>query len=470
VKPRSIGFRLAAWYFLVLGCGLAAFSIVAWFAARASIYHAVDDELRDRARGVAKFMDLRMAALPIPEIRDEFREHSAVGPGIDLFQVCDRDGQWLYRSAPLESNHVPIFRPSALDAPRFETSRAGSRPLRLYSRRIEVDGKPYTVQVAAPLREAFEALERFRWLLLFAAPLLLIVASAGGYWLSTRALSPVDEIAGTAQRISIENLAERLPVPPTGDQLQRLSETLNAMFARLETAVRRITQFTADASHELRAPVALIRTTAEVAVQRKDRTAAEYLEALQEILEESERTSQVVDSLMLLARADSGNETLDCADADACAIVREAADQGEKLARSSGLEFTTGLPNAPVPIQGDSNALRRALLILIDNAVKYTPRGGAVRVMLETDRDFAIASVSDTGIGIAPLDVPHIFDRFWRADKARSREQGGAGLGLSIAKWIIEMHRGSISVESQPGKGSTFYARVPLDHGKDSKL
>jgi heavy metal sensor kinase len=464
VKKRSIGFRLAAWYFLVLGCSLAVFSIVAWFSVQASIYHAIDDELRDRVRGVAKFMDLQIASLSIPEIRDEFREHSVLGPGGDLFQVCDQDGQWLYRSVSLENNGVAIIRPGALDSPRFETLRVEGRSLRFYSRRIDVNGKPYTVQVAAPMHEAFEALDRFRLLLLLTAPLLLIAASAGGYWLSTRALAPVDEISRTAQRISIENLSDRLPVPPTGDQLQRLSETLNAMFARIEAAVRRITQFTADASHELRAPVALIRTTAEVAVQRKDRTAEEYFEALREILEESERTSQVVDSLMLLARADSGKETLECVAADACAIVREAADQGEKLARNSGLKFTANLPSTPVLIQADSNALRRALLILIDNAVKYTPGGGSVGVNLETSEHFARISVSDTGIGISKADVPHIFDRFWRADKARSREQGGAGLGLSIAKWIVEMHHGSINVESELGRGSTFQVQVPLDH------
>jgi heavy metal sensor kinase len=463
LKKRSIGFRLAAWYFLVLGCGLAAFSIMAWFAMQASIYHAIDDELRDRVRGVTKFMDLQTASLSIPEIRDEFREHSVLGPGGDLFQVCDQDGQWLYRSVPLESNNVPIIKPDAMDVPRFETLRVQGRSLRFYSRRIEVNGKLYTVQVAAPMHEAFEALDRFRLLLLFAAPLLLIAASAGGYWLSTRALSPVDEISQTAQRISIENLADRLPVSQTGDQLQRLSETLNAMLSRLDAAVRRITQFTADASHELRAPVSLIRTTAEVAVQRTDRTAAEYFEALQEILEESERTSEVVDSLMLLARADSGKETLEFAGADAYAVVQQAADQGEKLARNCNLDFAASLPKAPVPIQADSNALRRAFLILIDNAVKYTPRGGSVKVSLKKTKDCVLVSVADTGIGIAKTDVPHIFDRFWRADKARSREEGGAGLGLSIAKWIVEMHHGSIDVDSEVGKGSTFHVRVPLD-------
>jgi heavy metal sensor kinase len=319
----------------------------------------------------------------------------------------------------------------------------------------------YTVQVAAPLDEAFEALNRFRLLLLFTAPVLLIAASAGGYWLSTRALAPVDAISRAAQRIGIANLAERLPVTQTGDQLQRLSETLNAMFARLEDAVCRIRQFTADASHELRAPISLIRTTAEVAIQKRDRSAEEYFNALQEILEESERTSEVVDSLMLLARADSGKEAMEFSRADARVIVGEAAEQGEKLARNYGLDFAVLLPDTPILVLADGNALRRALLILIDNAVKYTPKGGSVKVKLDTNNNGPVVYVSDTGIGIARADISRIFDRFWRADKARSREQGGAGLGLSIAKWIVEMHRGSVRVESELGKGSTFSVRLP---------
>ena len=462
MKTRSIGFRLSAWYFLVFACGIAAFSIAAWFAMRASLYQTIDEALEDRVRGVQIFMEKQIASLSVPEIRDEFREHSVLGPGGDLFQVCDETGQFLYRSIPLESNNVPVATPAALAAPRFETLTVQGHVLRFYSRRISVNGKAYTVQVAATVDEALEALNRFRVLLAFAAPLLLIAASAGGYWISSRALSPVDEISRAAQRISIENLTSRLHVPQTGDQLQRLSETLNEMLSRLEASVRRMTQFTADASHELRAPVSLIRTTAEVASLKRDRPAPEYLEALDDILEEAERTSQVVDSLMLLARTDSGKETLDCITVDACTIVRSAGEQGERLARNRGVEFSIGLPANPLPIQADAEALRRALLILMDNAAKYTPRGGSMRVELSRVNGFAIASVSDTGIGIEPTDVPHLFDRFWRADKARSREQGGAGLGLSIAKWIVDMHDGSISVQSEIAKGSTFSIRMPL--------
>jgi heavy metal sensor kinase len=435
---------------------------MAWFGMRASVLHAIDDELRDRVRGVAQFMQSQISSLSLLEIRDEFREHSVLGPGGDLFQVCDDQGQWLYRSVPLENANVAIALPKSLSSPRFEDIRVDRHRLRFYSQRIVVDGKAYTVQVASLMNEAYEALERFRLMLLLATPLLLILASVGGYWLSTRALAPVDGISRAAQRISIENLDERLNVPETGDQLQRLSETLNAMLSRLAMSVRQMKQFTADASHELRAPVSLIRTTAEVAVQKRDRPAVEYVQALDEILEETERTSQVVESLMLLARADSEKEAIEFSATDMCAIVRNAAEQGEKLARIHGLQFSAHVPNNPIWIQADGDALRRALLIMIDNAAKYTPRGGAITVGLEARDGFVVASVADTGIGITNEDVAHIYDRFWRADKARSREQGGAGLGLSIARWIVEMHRGTIGVTSNLGMGSTFWIRLPL--------
>jgi heavy metal sensor kinase len=460
MKQRSIGFRLTAWYFLVLAGGFAAFSVAAWFSMRSSIYRATDDELEDRVRGVESFMDKQIASLSIPEIRDEFREHSVLGPGGDLFQVCDAAGQWLYRSVPLENAAVPIPLPGALAAPAFETRQLDRHVLRFYSRRVTVHGQPYTVQVAALMNESLIAMDDFRRTLLVFAPLVLALASLGGYWLSKRALAPVDQISQAAQRIGIENLSGRLPVPATGDQIQSLSETLNSVFSRLEDSVRRMKQFTADASHELRAPMSLIRTTAEVAVQR-DRSAEEYRDALREILEESERTSQVIDSLMLLARADSGKAALDLVPADLAVIARGAIEQGDRLARTQGLTVACDFPNQPIPIRADEPALRRALLILLDNAVKYGREGGAIRVSLSRNNGCGTATVSDNGIGIAPEDLPHIFDRFWRADKARSREQGGAGLGLSIAQWIVDAHGGSIAVESELGKGSTFRIQLP---------
>lgn len=463
MKNRSIRFRLAAWYALVFAGGLLVFSVVAWFAMRASLYGAIDNGLRVRAASLATYLD-DISSLPGGQMQEELQEHALPGQGGNLFQVRGADGRWLFRSADLAPANTPLPPPGGLPAAYFENRIIDGRPVRLYAETVSIGTTPYAIEVATVTIEATTALNSFRLMLLLAAPLLLLAASAGGLWISRRALTPVDQITQAAQRISIESLEQRLDVPQTRDELQRLSQTLNEMLSRLDSSVRRMARFTADASHELRTPVSLIRTTAEIAV-RRNRTAEEYRRALDEILEEAERTSGVLESLMLLARADSGAETLERAAADACAIVQEASDQGEKLARIHGVDFAVRLPGTPVAIEAHGNAFRRALLILIDNAVKYTPRGGAIKVELATRQDLAVVSVTDTGIGIAKDNVPHIFDRFWRADTARSREEGGAGLGLSIAKWIIEQHRGSIEVESEPGKGSTFCVRVPLRHG-----
>jgi signal transduction histidine kinase len=195
----------------------------------------------------------------------------------------------------------------------------------------------------------------------------------------------------------------------------------------------------------------------------RNRTPEEYRYALHDILEEAERTSQVVDSLMVLARADSGNEALTFVETDVVSVVREAAEQGQKLARTRDSQFLLTLPEKLITLEADPDALRRAFLILMDNAVKYTPDGGSIAVMMQSDDGFVVISVADTGIGIAEQDLPHVFDRFWRADKARSREQGGTGLGLSIAHWIVEMHHGTISVQSKLGTGSRFDVKIPLE-------
>ncbi len=429
---------------------------------RASAFHTIDEELEDRIRGVEKFMQLQIAALSPVEIRDEFREHSVLGPGGDLFQVCNEKGEWLYRSAVLENRQVPIRLPNQLgDQPLYENLTVQDTPIRFATGRVVVNDHPYTIQVAAPLKEFYEALERFRLILWFSAPLLLIGAGSGGYLISRRALKPVDQITQAAESISISNLSDRLAVPKTSDELQRLSETLNRMLARLDTSVQKISQLTADASHELRAPVSLIRTTAELAVHG-GRTNTEYHEDMVQILAEAERTSRLIDSLLLLARADAGGSELQHELMDVTTCLREAVEQGRSLAAAKRTELTAELDSAPVVVSGDSEALRRLLFILIDNAIKYTPEGGRAQVRLEVLDGQAAIKVTDSGIGISKSDLPHIFDRFWRADKVRSRGMGGAGLGLSIARWIVEQHRGSIEVQSQLRKGTTITVKIPI--------
>jgi heavy metal sensor kinase len=459
---QSIRIRLASWYLLMLAVGLGVFGVGSWFAMKASAFHTIDEELLDRVGGIQKFMRAQIASLSPPEIRDEFREHSVLGPGGDLFQVCSDKGDWLYRSAVLENNQVPIMRPNRLgNGPLYENRDVQGIPLRMVSTRVEVNGSPYTIQVAEPLNEFYEALERFRLILWLSVPGVLGLAAAGGYWISRRALQPVDRITTAADSISIQNLSERLDVPKTGDELQRLSETLNRMLGRLNDSVQRMSQFTADASHELRAPVTLIRTTAELAVEG-GRSNAEYHEDMVQILGEAERTTRLIDSLLMLARADAGADGMHRELTEVSSCIGEAMRQGQTLAVEKRIKMLVNLGSQPIVVNGDDEALRRLFFILIENAIKYTPEDGSVDTHLASAEGFAVASVTDSGIGIAENDQEHIFDRFWRADKVRSRGMGGAGLGLSIARWIVAQHDGTIEVRSQPGRGSTFTVKLPI--------
>jgi heavy metal sensor kinase len=318
------------------------------------------------------------------------------------------------------------------------------------------------VQLAATLDQVSDVLQRLQWFLLLSIPLVLILATFGGYWMSRRALAPVDAIATTARSISEHSLSKRLARLDTGDELERLAETFNQMMGRLEGAFKRITEFTADASHELRTPTALIRTAAELSL-RKDRDSAEYREALGQILEEAQRMGILIESLMTLARMDSGAESLNYTGVDIASVLREASSASQPLAESKQIRFEREIPTEPILVNADPHALRRLFLILIDNAVKYTPSNGRVSITLERNGTAVVAQVRDTGIGISQEDLPFIFERFYRADKARSRESG-AGLGLSIARWIADVHRGSIRVESVVGQGSIFEVRVPVSN------
>jgi heavy metal sensor kinase len=286
-------------------------------------------------------------------------------------------------------------------------------------------------------------------------------AAAGGYWLSRRALAPVDAIVRTARAVSGTNLDSRLEKLNTGDELQRLSDTLNEMLDRIERAFLRVTQFTADASHELRTPISLMRTEAELAL-RKSRGEGEYKDALRHILLEAERTTGLIEELLALARADSGRETLNMHPVDLRETLRTIAGDWLQVAALRNLQFTESIVASDCFVQADETALRRVVNILLDNAFKYTLPPGTVQLALAQRNGRATITVRDTGVGIAAEEQSKIFERFYRVDKARSRELGGAGLGLSIAQWIVVQHQGSIEVESHPGRGSVFRVEVPL--------
>jgi two-component system, OmpR family, heavy metal sensor histidine kinase CusS len=457
MRPLSIRLKLTAWYIAVLLASLGIFGIAAYFAMKGGIERSVDESLEEQAGGIEELMRGVLRDEPA-RLADELREHAELRAEGDFSQVCDQGGRWIYRSRLMINYNVPVP-----DAPDHSAYNFVMRdlPLRVLVRELSANGNTYRIQVAAPMDDFYDALNRFKWVVLLLSPLLLVLASGGGYWLSRRALAPVDQITRAAQKINSHNLSQRLEVPQSRDELQRLSETLNGMLERLESAFNRITQFTADASHELRTPLALMRTTTEVSL-RTSQTVSEYRDAQSQVLEELEKTSSLVEKLMLLARADAGVETLQRVPVNLADCLREACNDGRILAAAKQIMFRENIPPSTLVVEGDSHALHRLFLILIDNAVKYTPSGGSIVVSLDKTDNVAVAEFRDTGIGIAAEDQPHIFDRFYRADKARSREFGGVGLGLSIARWVAEAHAGSIAVESFLGDGSVFRVRLPL--------
>jgi heavy metal sensor kinase len=456
MKPFPIQIRLTAWYSAILAVVLCLFGVSAYLEMRNSIHQTVDEALQDRVRGVRGLIE-RNSAYGDDEVRRELRQHSELAGGA-LLQVSDPHGNSLYRSARMSEFEIPTTNGGPAGPFTFSSR---DTPFRVVDAEIKAGNQSYLVQVAAPLDDFYDALHRFATLLLVSIPILLLCAAGGGYWLSRRALAPFDQIAQTARSVGIQNLSSRLVVPQTRDVLQRLSETFNSMLERLEAAFKKITQFTADASHELRTPIAVMRTRAELSL-RNVRTADEYREALRKNHSDLEKTSDLVEKLMLLARADYGAEVLQLSATNLVDIVREACSQGRTLSEAKQISFDEQIPDFPVLVKADAHALRRLLLILIDNAIKYTPTGGRVEVLVSTDNGSALAAVRDTGIGIATEDLPNVFERFYRADKARSRQSGGVGLGLSIGSWIAEAHAGAIEVQSTLGQGSIFQVRLPL--------
>jgi heavy metal sensor kinase len=459
VKRLSIGLRLTLWYLAIFLIAEVIFGVGMWLILRQNLFDIADGVIEGQASDLERFLQARKD-LPTAQLQAEISEDYRIESSEDYLQISDASGNSIYRSRFFEEHPLPPLAPEDLDRPLYQNRKLGHERFRLISKQIEVSGRVFIVRIGHPMHEEMETLDAFRGYLLWFAPLLLLAASAGGYWLSRRALAPVDALARTARTISGHNLNSRLEQLHTGDELQRLSDTLNEMLARIESAFLRITEFTADASHELRTPIALIHTEAELAL-RRSRDEAEYREALRHILLEADRTAKLIEELLSLARADSGREAIDLHPIDLLPILRESASKWSQVAPLHNLQFDQHLDVQHLPLMADENALRRVIDILLDNALKYTPSPGRVTLSAEQQPGHVVVTVEDTGIGIAPEDQSRIFERFYRVDKARSRELGGAGLGLAIAQWIVQLHKGSISVKSEMGKGSVFGVEIP---------
>jgi heavy metal sensor kinase len=461
MKRLPIRLRLTVWYLVVFSLALTAFGGSVWVVVRQRLYGEISDQLKERAGSVEHFMAAQKPNITAEHMRRELSEEYDTEEEASWLQIVDSDGQWMYRSPQMAAVSSSVTLPQSLpERGKFSSIHSERVHLRVIEKPITVMGKLYAVQAAVPTNGAHHTLENLQAVFFLLAPLFIVIAAIGSYYMSRRALAPVDEITAMARSIHDHNLDSRLPKLNTNDELQRLSDTLNEMFARIEASFKRTRQFTADASHELRTPLSLIRTEAEIAL-RKTRTEAEYRAALEHILAESERTTELVESLLTLARTDSGAMELQLRPLHIVAFLQRVADDWKPLFAEAHLRFEALLPAGDVLVSADEATLRRLMLVLLDNARKYTLEGGRVTLSAEAASGAVTIAVEDTGVGIEPEHLSRIFDRFYRVDKARSRSQGGAGLGLSLAKWIGAQHGTEIAVTSTVGKGSRFWFRLP---------
>jgi len=461
LNVRSLRFRLALWYF----CSVAAiFALAAggyWFGVRGALNHALDQGLRYRLIGLQRFLE-NIDAAGNEGIAEELNETSQLA---ELYQILDANGNLIAESGSLAHHHVPVKPPRELGYEiRYVTGGTGDFELRLAWQKVTVHGRTLILGVADPQRKYEGILRAFTSVLLLSTVFILSAATLCGVWLGRRALRPVARITDGARAITESNLSARLAVPDSRDELQQLSETLNDMLARIEQSFARTRQFTADASHELRAPITLIDTAAQYSL-RRERSREELVDSMRKILRESRRMTALIDDLLLLARGDSHRAAPDLELMDAAPLLSELAEQAAARAAEKNIRIALQLGNGALPVMANEMKLRRLLLILLDNAFKFTPPGGEVTLAGRLDEAEVVIRVTDTGSGISPADLPHIFERFWRADKVRSREAGGTGLGLAIAKQIADQHGAQLDVQSTVGRGSTFTVRLPQAAG-----
>jgi heavy metal sensor kinase len=445
----SIRSRLTAWYAFVLLLGLGLFATGIWFRLEQTLLADIDAELAQRVEGLKVVTHIEGENVTREMLAGELDEFAQEIPDVPWMEIRDHNGAALL---PLRGTlHFPD---SVWASPGYRTIIWRNGPVRVLTASYDDRGEHYSALVATPLERVNAVMHGLRTLSSAIIPAVLLIAGLGGYWLSRRALAPVDQITEVARSISAQNMSSRLTVPNTGDELQRMSEAWNDVLERLESALDRIRHFTADASHELRTPIALIRGTAELAL-RRERDPDEYRRALLEVQSHAERMTDLTDSLLTLARADAVGAAMPFTTVDLSDLVLETVQQMKALAGQKQISLQTRMPVESVFVQGNATAIRRLLLILLDNAVKYTESPGRVEISIsKTDHRVELA-VTDFGVGMDASVLPHIFERFYRVDPSRG-SNAGVGLGLPIAQMIAKAHGSSVEVESSLGVGSTF--------------
>ena len=470
MNTRSIRFRLTVWYAGLLAGLLVLFGASVYIGLNQYLKLTLRDSLVKEARQIGETLLVNIGVSGEEYVDDEIKEHLAPEINGTFIRITRPDGRKLYESGPPRDSS---FDPANVSTTSLDINQESSRIERMSgSSGLLIstvpftlrDGTRFVIETGAPLKQSESVLRGLLLTFAVGLPIFVAIAIAGGYFLMKRALSPVGEITRTAEQITSRRLSERLPVAATGDELEALSVSLNKMIARIEHSFRHINRFTADASHELRTPLTVLRGELE-AIARRPRLDEDVRETVGSALEETERLSKIVESLLSISRLDAGEALSTPEQFDLAELAASTAEQMRLLADDKRVALQCNTPGR-VEINGDPGRLKQVVVNLLDNAIKYTSDGGKVDLTVSTMNGNAVLEVSDTGIGIPAESIPHVFGRFYRVDKARSRQMGGTGLGLSIVKAICTAHGGHVSAESIEGQGSRFTVELPLANSR----
>jgi two-component system OmpR family sensor kinase len=492
ITPPGIRLQLTLSYTIVSAVLMLLFGIIFYLSTENLLASSFDTTLRLRSQQVAEGVMIRNGKIRVEDIVRELPEldspvaimdntgnvynfptsakdldqHTApsASSGNVLVQVLDLQGQVLYRTAPFKGLKVPE---DSITSPMHGTPWYGTvqdindQPIRLYSTMLVDEGRTVgIVQVGQSLARLNVTLQNILLALLVLTPFILALCGLGSYWLAGRAFIPIHRLTRTAREVGAKDLHRRVPVPVARDEVRDLSIIFNEMIGRLERSFAQQRRFVADASHELRTPVAVIRNMTEVTLAQPG-TREDYQEVLREINAESERLGRLISDLLAIARTDEGQTKLDVEPVRLDLLAIDVVESLEALAVERDIVLRID-KLAPALMFGDAARLIQIIMNLVDNALNYTNPGGIVTISVETCATHVHLSVRDTGIGIAQKDIEHIFERFYRADPARSKSVGGSGLGLAILDWAVRAHHGVVTVESEQKKGSIFTVTLPL--------
>jgi heavy metal sensor kinase len=459
MRGLPIRWQFTLWFGATLALLLFGFSLLLFGVMRHQLLAAVDTGLQEELREITNEISLSHTPSDLLEqAKRRFLEH-----GDYHFQLVDPAGKVFFQSRAFDSQPpLTVLTQSASDSMQFETRQVpelGS--CRVVTSFVDGPGGRYTIHAATSMEPFEHQISLLVTVLVASVPVALVCGLAGGYTLARRALSPVERIVDVANRITATDLHQRVEVLNPNDELGRLAQTFNALIDRLQKAIEEMRRFTADAAHELRTPLAVLRSGIDVAL-RSPRSAEDYRQALEAAADEANRLTRLADQLLFLSRQAAGMMQLDREEMRLDALVKDVAEQFAGRSQEAGVTLAVE-PLEPFTVRGDDIRLSQVFYNVLDNAIKYTPKGGHVAIRGRAVDHRVEIDVEDTGIGIPSSHLPHVFKRFYRVEQSRNSDRGGSGLGLSIAQSAVEAHGGSISIASTPGRGTVVSISLPTE-------